>query len=137
MRISDWSSDVCSSDLYQIESQAPFTDLVVPVMIDEQPRWWQLSAQPIIDEDGIHRGFRGVGSDITEARLSEDKINRMARYDALTGLPNRALLMDGLEEALIRAHRLRRVCALMFLDLERFKSINDTDRKSTRLNSSH
>src|SRR3546814_10851632 len=108
MRISDWSSDVCSSDLYQIESQAPFTDLVVPVMIDEQPRWWQLSAQPIIDEDGIHRGFRGVGSDITEARLSEDKINRMARYDALTGLPNRALLMDGLEEALIRAHRLRR-----------------------------
>src|SRR3546814_15381101 len=53
---------------YQIESQAPFTDLVVPVMIDEQPRWWQLSAQPIIDEDGIHRGFRGVGSDITEAR---------------------------------------------------------------------
>src|SRR3546814_4236916 len=93
MRISDWSSDVCSSDLaamrplalktlaYQIESQAPFTDLVVPVMIDEQPRWWQLSAQPIIDEDGIHRGFRGVGSDITEARLSEDKINRMARYE--------------------------------------------------------
>src|SRR3546814_15003523 len=67
---------------YQIESQAPFTDLVVPVMIDEQPRWWQLSAQPIIDEDGIHRGFRGVGSAITEARLSEDKINRMARYDA-------------------------------------------------------
>src|SRR3546814_7966971 len=109
-------------------------------MIDEQPRWWQLSAQPIIDEDGIHRGFRGVGSDITEARLSEDKINRMARYDALTGLPNRALLMDGLEEALIRAHRLWRVCALMFIDLDRFKSINDTlgqDRKSTRLNSSH
>src|SRR3546814_14991578 len=50
----------------------------------------------------------------------------MARYDALTGLPNRALLMDGLEEALIRAHRLRRVCALMFIDLDRFKSINDT-----------
>src|SRR3546814_18120515 len=74
------------------------------------------------------------------SRLSEDKINRMARYDALTGLPNRALLMDGLEEALIRAHRLWRVCALMFIDLDRFKSINDTlgqDRKSTRLNSSH
>src|SRR3546814_19014327 len=53
----------------------------------------------------------------------------MARYDALTGLPNRALLMDGLEEALIRAHRLRRVCALMFIDLDRFKSIRSEERR--------
>src|SRR3546814_17565835 len=87
MRISDWSSDVCSSDLM---------------------------------------GFRGVGSDITEARLSEDKINRMARYDALTGLPNRALLMDGLEESLARTPRLKRSCALMFIALDRFQSINAT-----------
>src|SRR3546814_10114382 len=50
----------------------------------------------------------------------------MARYDALTGLPNRALLMDGLEESLARTHRLKRSCALMFIDLDRFKSINDT-----------
>ncbi len=111
---------------YSIEGHTPLTDLVVPVVIGDEPRWWQLSAQPIKDDSGQHLGFRGVGSDITDARLSEDKINRMARYDALTGLPNRSLLMEGLEEALIRAHRLKRVCALMFIDLDRFKSINDT-----------
>lgn len=111
---------------YHFEGQTAFTNLVVPVTVDDDPRWWQLSAQPISDEAGVHAGFRGVGSDITEARASEDKINRMARYDALTGLPNRSLLMDGLEEALTRAHRLKRSCALMFIDLDRFKSINDT-----------
>ena len=111
---------------YHLEGHTPLTDLVVPVTIDDEPRWWQLSAQPLVDHAGEHMGFRGVGSDITEARLSEDKINRMARYDALTGLPNRALLMDGLEEAMTRAHRLKRTCALMFIDLDRFKSINDT-----------
>lgn len=111
---------------HYLDAKRAFTNLVVPVTVGDKTRWWELSAQPVIDSNNRKSGFRGVASDITEARISEDKINRMARYDVLTGLPNRSLLLDGLEEALTRAHRLERSCALMFIDLDRFKSINDT-----------
>lgn len=70
--------------------------------------------------------FVGVMRDITARRETEEKMSRLAQYDSLTGLPNRALFMDRLGTALHRAKRSQRILALMFVDLDGFKEINDT-----------
>jgi diguanylate cyclase (GGDEF)-like protein/PAS domain S-box-containing protein len=70
--------------------------------------------------------FVGVMRDITERKELEEKLARLAQYDTLTGLPNRALFMDRLDTALLRARRSNGAVALMFIDLDGFKEINDT-----------
>jgi diguanylate cyclase (GGDEF)-like protein len=104
----------------------PFRDIVTPVQIAGEIRWWQLSGTPKHDTRGRFAGYRGVGSDITDIRLSHDRIAHLARFDPLTGLANRSLLRERLEEALGRATRTRTGCALLFVDLDRFKAVNDT-----------
>ena len=89
-------------------------------------RWWELSASPRHSEDGSFLGFRGVGSDVTEQRESADKISHLARFDTLTGLPNRLQLTETLAEALSDADKWRRRCGFMMIDLDRFKAVNDT-----------
>ncbi len=104
----------------------PFRDIVAPVVIDDETRWWQLSGTPKHDARGRFAGYRGVGSDITDIRLSHDRIAHLARFDPLTGLANRSLLRERLEDALARSTRTRTGCALLFVDLDRFKAVNDT-----------
>ena len=103
-----------------------FSDLVVPVEIKGETRWWELSAAPRHDENGTFIGFRGVASDITDAQRSAEKINRMARFDTLTGLPNRLQVTEATGQALVSAERWKRHCGFLMIDLDRFKSINDT-----------
>jgi diguanylate cyclase (GGDEF)-like protein len=103
-----------------------FSDLVIPIKIGEELHWWELSASPRYDDNGNFQGFRGVSSDVTDARRSADKINRMARFDTLTGLPNRLQITEALGEAMADADRWRGRCAFMMIDLDRFKAINDT-----------
>ncbi|WP_232475981.1 putative bifunctional diguanylate cyclase/phosphodiesterase [Flavisphingomonas formosensis] len=112
--------------LDKLNAREAFSDLVVPMQIGGEQRWWRLSAAPRYDERGAFAGFRGVGSDVTEQRRSDDKIYRMARYDALTGLPNRLHLNETLSRTLARALADSRRCALMLIDLDRFKAVNDT-----------
>ena len=76
--------------------------------------------------DGEVVGARGILVDITERKLAEHEIRKLAYHDALTGLPNRTLLKDRLDHALAQAYRDGSVVALMFIDLDRFKVINDT-----------
>jgi len=76
-------------------------------------------------QDGSVR-FTGIVRDITERVKAEDEIRRMAHYDTLTGLPNRLLLQDRLRQCIARAQREGGRLALLFLDLDRFKAINDT-----------
>ena len=71
-------------------------------------------------------GFTGTGRDINERKEAAERMRRMAHYDALTNLPNRALLADRLQQALSTAKRDKNRLALMFLDLDMFKPINDT-----------
>ena len=104
----------------------PFRDLVAPVLVGGKTRWWQLSGTPKHDARGRFDGYRGVGSDITDARTSNERIAHLARFDPLTGLANRSLLRERLEDALARATRTRTGCALLFVDLDRFKLVNDT-----------
>ena len=75
---------------------------------------------------GEHWLFIGVIRDITERKEAERRIHHMAHHDSLTGLPNRNLLDDRLERALLRVRRAHEQMALMYIDLDKFKPINDT-----------
>lgn len=84
------------------------------------------SMSGILDKQDKVAGFVLVLNDITERRQNEDTIHHMAYHDALTGLPNRVLLNDRLGQALASANRTGTRGALMILDLDRFKDINDS-----------
>ncbi|MBL8650979.1 MAG: EAL domain-containing protein [Sphingopyxis sp.] len=110
----------------RMKRRESFSNLIVPVTIDGKPHWWELSASPRLDEAGKFLGFRGVGSDVTEQRASAEQIAKMARFDNLTGLPNRLSLHEDLERALTHAIDAKTRCAMLMLDLDRFKAVNDT-----------
>jgi diguanylate cyclase (GGDEF)-like protein/PAS domain S-box-containing protein len=90
----------------------------------EYIEWLVISC--VRDDAGNVVNYLGIFSDITERKLSEDYIRQLAHYDALTGLPNRMLMHDRLEQAMVMAQRSGGKVALLFLDLDRFKQINDT-----------
>ncbi len=85
----------------------------------------EFTSTPLI-EDGELKGVFGIARDITERKKAEAMIRELAYHDGLTGLPNRALFEDRLGVALAQAHRTRQMLAVMFLDLDRFKIVNDT-----------
>jgi diguanylate cyclase (GGDEF)-like protein len=109
----------------QLNARQSFSDLHLPVTIGGESRWWCISAAPRRDDRGNFIGFRGVGSDVTEQRRSAEAIDRLARFDGLTGLANRQHLTESLRKALTRAHRSRGRCGLLLIDLDRFKPVND------------
>jgi diguanylate cyclase (GGDEF)-like protein/PAS domain S-box-containing protein len=89
-------------------------------------RWLLINAVGMFDEQGRRIGQRGTGRDITDRKLAEARISHLATRDALTDLPNRELLADRLEHALANARRQQCGVAIMFIDLDRFKNINDS-----------
>jgi diguanylate cyclase (GGDEF)-like protein len=101
----------------------PFTDLTVRSSEDPEVLW-ALTGRPVLSEAGEVVGFRGFGSDLSEKTRAEAELRRAARYDSLTGLPNRATILKCLEDALRVVSRTE--CALLIVDLDRFKDVNDT-----------
>lgn len=81
---------------------------------------------PNLSSDGKPFQYVSIRTDITERKLAEEKINQLAFYDALTGLSNRRLLMDRLHQALAVSARSGQHGAVMFLDIDHFKILNDT-----------
>ncbi|ANQ84446.1 EAL/GGDEF/PAS/PAC-domain-containing signaling protein [Azoarcus olearius] len=88
------------------------------------PEWLSITA--ITEGDGSVSHYIGIFSDITDRKESEARIRHLAHHDALTGLPNRLLLQDRLGQAILKARRNSTQAAVLFLDLDRFKTINDT-----------
>jgi diguanylate cyclase (GGDEF)-like protein len=110
---------------FHLSARFPFSDVIVRAASDEDIHW-SLSGNPVFDDRGRFHGFRGIGTDLTEQRRSEQEISRLARFDSLTGLPNRALMRQTLDEALRNAANRRKGCTLFLIDLDRFKNVNDT-----------
>jgi diguanylate cyclase (GGDEF)-like protein/PAS domain S-box-containing protein len=88
--------------------------------------WISENARLVLSEDGRPLGYEGTVEDITERRLYQTRIERQANYDTLTGLANRSLLQDRLEQALLTATSFGTRLAVAFVDLDRFKYINDS-----------
>jgi diguanylate cyclase (GGDEF)-like protein/PAS domain S-box-containing protein len=80
----------------------------------------------LTEEDGAVRNIIATGLDITEQKKTEEKLQHLALHDPLTDLPNRALFQERLIHALALAQRQRHPLAILFLDLDRFKQVNDT-----------
>ena len=110
---------------FHLSARFPFSDVIVRPA-STQDIHWSLSGNPVFDENGRFLGFRGIGTDLTEQRRSEQEITRLAKFDSLTGLPNRALMRQTLDEALRNATSRQKGCALFLIDLDRFKNVNDT-----------
>lgn len=87
-------------------------------------RWLTITA--VKDDSGIVTHYVGTHLDITERRRTEERVRKLAFYAPLTDLPNRRLLKDRLEESIAVSKRSACHGALMFLDLDNFKSLNDT-----------
>ncbi len=87
--------------------------------------WVETFKAPIMDRDGNLLGTTGFAQDVTTRKNAEGKIRHLAHYDPLTDLPNRTLFSDRLQQALAIAKRDRSRLALMFIDLDKFKPIND------------
>jgi diguanylate cyclase (GGDEF)-like protein/PAS domain S-box-containing protein len=104
----------------------PFNSLEMELRTARGPRWISIAGDPIVDTAGRFEGFRGVGSDITEIRQTQERLTHLANMDVLSGLPNRGRVRQLLGEALRHATGSNVPCAIMFLDLDGFKPVNDT-----------
>jgi diguanylate cyclase (GGDEF)-like protein/PAS domain S-box-containing protein len=93
--------------------------------IDGQSRYIRTKKLPIADADGTPRFVLGICEDTTERRAIEARVAHMAHHDALTDLPNRLLFRERLEKATLRACRFGERLAVLWLDLDQFKSVND------------
>jgi predicted signal transduction protein with EAL and GGDEF domain/DNA-binding response OmpR family regulator len=99
----------------------------VPIQpLDDRQRIIHVEAEPEFNEQGQCVGYTGIVQDVTDRRVAEDKIRHLANFDSLTGLPNRRQLIWRAERALEQARRMDHHCALLLIDLDRFKVINDT-----------
>lgn len=89
-------------------------------------RWWRLNGRPLLDADGEFLGYRGSAVDISAQYAYETQVARQSQIDELTGLANRRKLGERLTATLAGFRTSKRSCALMMIDLDRFKQVNDT-----------
>jgi diguanylate cyclase (GGDEF)-like protein len=103
-----------------------FRDVVLQVATDSGEECWvSLTGKPIFEGPDF-RGFRGVAADITQSKQIEDRIAYMAHYDGLTGLPNRMTMQEHLEKVIRKPPTQSTQRALIWMDLDNFKWVNDT-----------
>jgi diguanylate cyclase (GGDEF)-like protein len=103
-----------------------FLNLEMELKTPHGLRWIAMAGDPIIDTAGRFEGFRGVGSDITDIRHTQERLTHLANVDVLSGLPNRGRVRQLLGESLRGVTVTNVPCAIMFLDLDGFKPVNDT-----------
>lgn len=110
-----------------LQAHQPFRDFTYGFDRHDGMRCYvRISGEPMFDEAGRFQGYRGVGRDVTQDRLAEQKVHELARIDGLTGLPNRNMFLSELDRAIARGRRKGTPFAVYFIDLDRFKTVNDT-----------
>ena len=103
-----------------------FFDVFINRRKDGSLYYEETSITPLKNEEGVIQKFISVGKDITERMETQQRLHYLAHHDVLTSLPNRALFMDRLNHALSRTTDRNEKLAVLFLDVDRFKVINDT-----------
>jgi diguanylate cyclase (GGDEF)-like protein/PAS domain S-box-containing protein len=112
---------------FHLSARSSFQELSVRAATPgEEERWWSVSGRPVHDSFNNFLGFRGSGHDLTEKKRSQEDASRLAHYDSLTSLANRFQMSQTLEKILNSQREEQRACAVMLLDLDRFKQVNDT-----------
>jgi diguanylate cyclase (GGDEF)-like protein/PAS domain S-box-containing protein len=109
-----------------LATEHPFRDIVVPIQTPQGQRWWSITAKPIASDSGRAAGWRGVIADVTGERRAQQRLQQLAHCDPLTGLSNRVVLRERLARFVGRGAGTRLGGALLFIDLDNFKTINDT-----------
>ena len=105
MQDTDWGQAHIAAD--RARTSASPTSNTRCVDDDGGARWFCVNGEPLFDEHGNFRGYRGTGTDITARKQSEQRIHHVAQHDVLTGLPNRSLLQDRLGQAVAYSHAQR------------------------------
>ena len=111
---------------FHLTARTPFASCSVKGAKGLSDSWWSISGRPWVDARGNFNGFVGTGSDLTHIRRSEAEITKLALFDSLTGLTNRPSMRATLNQLLAESRRNSRPVALLLLDLDRFKLVNDT-----------
>jgi diguanylate cyclase (GGDEF)-like protein len=109
----------------KMDQHLPFRDFEFARLLDGATRHFSVSGEPRFAADGSFVGYQGVGRDITDVALARERISSLAYSDPLTGLANRTSLGPSLEQAVQRARRKKAKLAVVFIDLDGFKQIND------------
>jgi|GEM_PF-116199 len=111
---------------FVLAKQSPFSKLTLRPACLSDERYWAVSGTPQFDGSGRFTGYRGSAIDITEQRRSSEHATQLAKYDPLTGLANRRRMAEVLDGWLVGAQHNHRACAVLLIDLDRFKQVNDT-----------
>ena len=109
-----------------IAERQPFRDELVDIATDGTQIWWRVSGKPVYDHSGAFLGYRGVGTDITEARRAEERIAYLASFDPLTSLANRGQFQAHVTRECEAAATDGHWRALLYMDLDGFKTVNDS-----------
>ena len=111
---------------FLLSARQSIANLPVRVATESHEVWWRISGKPVLNAAGVFQGYRGSANDITALRKAQIDASRAAQYDPLTGLSNRHRMTKRLTATLNAYRTAKRSCALMMLDLDRFKQVNDT-----------
>ena len=111
---------------FLLARRSAFEKITVRPSEENIERYWTVSGTPHFGRSGQFAGYRGSAVDVTEQRRSSEHASQLAKYDPLTGLPNRRRMAEVLEGHLRQADQQHQTCAVMLIDLDRFKQVNDT-----------
>lgn len=127
-KLCEFLSTTREAHLATLDAHLPFRDLITRMKTLDgfHNLYFSVSGEPVFDERGDFQGYRGVAQDITVRKRDEERIQYLANHDGLTSLPNRSSFSNTLTAALTAAERYAHKCAVLFIDLDRFKNINDT-----------
>ena len=127
--VSDGSADSQTHDRplgFLLSARSTISGLTTRVKVAERETWWEIAAKPQLDANQNFIGYRGSAKDVTELRERQQASEKLAMFDSLTGLANRHRMESLLDRTLSAYRNAKRSCALMMMDLDRFKTINDT-----------
>jgi len=111
---------------FQLAARNSIKPVTVMVDMGEGKSWWEIAGVPQTDAKGRFRGYHGIARDVSDTFESKRDAEKLSRYDSLTGLANRHRMSHTLKTTLTAFKASKRCCAIMLIDLDRFKQVNDT-----------